>query len=441
MMSDSRLRLLYDISVLGNGHANVLARTGIYRVAENVALGLVDSAQVAMELCACSSLELYFHARDFHAESARFRPLPFSTPPRPRTLEHRLQYAVVENTLKHGYAHLNTRIMRKFTRMAFPRSTGAMPLFDPASAEAAQIYHSPNFPIPEAMRAYPNLQCFLTVYDLIPIKFPHFFGELAGRMKAGSEQTLGSLRPEDWVLCISEATKRDLCEYRPDLAPERMIVTPLAASRDFYQVTDQAAIQRVKQKYHIPDGPYLLSLSTLEPRKNIDHVIRAFVKLVQEQHLPDLSLVLVGAKGWDSARIFSAIDTSGGIIDRIIVTGYVEDADLPALYSGALAFAYMSFYEGFGLPPLEAMQCGVPVITSNTSSLPEVVGEAGLQLDPCDLDGLCQAIWEIYAHASVREAMACKSLARAQSFSWDGCVAKTIAAYQHACNIGEAIAQ
>lgn len=120
--------------------------------------------------------------------------------------------------------------------------------------------------------------------------------------------------------------------------------------------------------------------------------------------------------------------------ERIILTGYVADEDLAPLYSSALAFIYISLYEGFGLPPLEAMQCGTAVITSNRSSLPEVVGEVGIILNPFDEDGACQAVLELYCNAALREQMSGCSIERSRQFSWDRCVRETIAAYQIALN-------
>lgn len=166
--------------------------------------------------------------------------------------------------------------------------------------------------------------------------------------------------------------------------------------------------------------------------KNIDHVIRCFVRLVTEEQISDLSLVLAGMKGWDYDRIFAAIEGAPQVKDRIIVTGRIDDEDLAALYSGALAFAYLSHYEGFGLPLLEAMQCGVPVITSNTSSLPEVAGNAGIMLDPTDADGLTHALLVLFQNEDIRNLMVQKSLARAQHFSWKRCAEDTIVAYKQA---------
>jgi glycosyltransferase involved in cell wall biosynthesis len=140
----------------------------------------------------------------------------------------------------------------------------------------------------------------------------------------------------------------------------------------------------------------------------------------------------VGAKGWRDEGIYAAIEDAGVVRDQIILPGYVADADLAPLYSGALAFVYTSLYEGFGLPPLEAMQCGVPVVTANTSSLPEVVGDCGLTVDPADADALSQAMLDLHRSAPLRAELAQKGLARSRHFTWDRCVHDTVAAYRAA---------
>ena len=194
--------------------------------------------------------------------------------------------------------------------------------------------------------------------------------------------------------------------------------------------------QRLKTQ-RIPAGRYVLSVCTLEPRKNLAHLIRCFAQLIQQERLPDLHLVLVGNLGWKYESIFAELTAAEGVRERIIITGYVADEDMAALYSGSLFFAYPSLYEGFGLPPLEAMQCGVPVITSNTSSLPEVVGDAGIMVSPQDGDALCQAMLRlVIRHGNLRKAaLAEKSLKQAAQFSWAKCAEQTLNAYEAAVNL------
>jgi glycosyltransferase involved in cell wall biosynthesis len=271
---------------------------------------------------------------------------------------------------------------------------------------------------------------FATIYDLIPIILSHLFKEKNDADYQRMLLSLQSLRPDDYILCISHATRDDLLNH-VKLDPARVFVTHLAANPQmFYPCYDQAQMTNVRKKYGIPNAPYILGVSTLEPRKNLDLVIRSFAHVVQQEKLQDINLVLVGPKGWEYNKIFEEVANFGIAKERIIITGYVADEDLAPLYSGALVFVYPSLYEGFGLPPLEAMQCGVPVITSNNSSLPEVVGDAGIMLDPKDETGVCQNILKLYYSQSLRQEMSAKSLQQARKFTWERCTQETIAAYK-----------
>ena len=182
---------------------------------------------------------------------------------------------------------------------------------------------------------------------------------------------------------------------------------------------DLEEIARVKSVYGVPAAArYFLSVNTLEPRKNMELALRCFAAIVEEANIDDLYFVLVGTRGWDFSSILSAIARSRVAAERVLIAGYVPDQHLSALYSGATAFVYPSHYEGFGLPPLEAMQCGTPVISSNSSSLPEVVGDAGIMVDPHDEAALSDAMLTLYRQPDIREALAKRSLERAARFSW-----------------------
>ena len=265
--------------------------------------------------------------------------------------------------------------------------------------------------------------------------YPHFFGLEPNLLKFDKnfnlKEALDSIDEETWVICASHSTKNDLCNYlKNKIDVNKIFVVYPGASDIFYPCLDMDKISITKKKYGIPDSPYILSLSTLEPRKNIEHTIRCFLNLVQQEKIKDLYLVLAGNKGWNYEGIFQLITENKDLQERLIIIGYVQDEDLAALYSGALVFVYPSFYEGFGLPPLEAMQCGTPVITSNTSSLPEVVGDAGFMLDPLDQDGLSQSILQIYSDFSLRQVLSIKSREQAKKFSWSKCIQETITAYK-----------
>jgi glycosyltransferase involved in cell wall biosynthesis len=215
------------------------------------------------------------------------------------------------------------------------------------------------------------------------------------------------------------------------MSPERVKVILLAAAAHFRPVHDAEKIGDARRRYAIPEGDYLLSIANLEPRKNLSHLIHSFLELCAAQPDRDLSLVLVGSKGWMYEDIL-AVSSNSVFSSRVIFTGHIPDADLSTIYSGAVAFVYPSLYEGFGLPPLEAMQCGVPVITSNTTSLPEVVGDAAITVDPSDGDALCDAILRVLSDTQLRADLSRKGLARAQDFSWARCAGQTVELYRTA---------
>ncbi len=377
-----RIRVMLDISVLGLSRLYESAKTGVFRVVENLAHGLASSPEI--ELSFCSTQHLTEHAPD--------------------TSRACQNYLAANPYLRHVPFHATD-----------------LPKVD--------IFHSPFHALPDSTL---GLRRFLTVYDLIAVLYPEMF---QGKVVNSLPRILASLNPDDRFICISHATKQDVCQHL-GVIPDRAYVTHLAANPVFfYPCNDNQQINMIRSRYAIPlNAQYLLSLCTLEPRKNVDHVIRSFSRLVAKGVCPELMLVLVGTKGWNFEGVLREIESQPLLRSRIILTGFVPDCDLAALYSGALAFAYMSRYEGFGLPPLEAMQCGVPVITSNTSSLPEVVGDAGIMLDPDDQEGLCNAIEELYENQTLRRYLSIQSIKQSSRFSWDRCVKETIMAYKSACS-------
>ncbi|MFZ0751992.1 MAG: glycosyltransferase family 1 protein, partial [Pyrinomonadaceae bacterium] len=179
---------------------------------------------------------------------------------------------------------------------------------------------------------------------------------------------------------------------------------------------------------------YFLSLAAPQPRKNLAHLIRCFFRLLEEQPGLDVKLVLAGSKsqGWMYDEVFEAAAAAPKYRDRVAFTGFVADEDLAALYSGALGFIFPSLYEGFGLPPLEAMACGTPVISSDATALPEVVGGAGLMVKPTDEDALCEAMLNLLNDSRLRQELRRKGLERASEFSWQRCAAETVNVYRTA---------
>lgn len=418
--------VLYDISVLGHGQYLDRARTGVFRVVERVGLGLAARQDVDFRLCASRNRALatgYLHASDaFPGKALEAGPVA----------RHAASRFVALSAAVPGEGGA-TEVARKLRKRGWwallkvgEISGHSIPS---ASLERAELYHSPFFPFPREVRRARSMPRILTVYDLIPVKFPQFFG---ARERAVLTEAIRQLRPTDWALCISEATRRDLLEFRPDLDPEKVVVTPLAAADHFRPCGDPAELRRVRAKYGLPEAPYILSLCTLEPRKNIEAVVRAFGCLAEKGRIGETRLVLVGTMGWKYGAVVESLEKLGPLRDRVIVTGFAADADLAALYSGALLFAYPSRYEGFGLPVLEAMRCGVPVVTSDNSSLPEVVGDAGLMIPAEDGEALEAAMRRLHEDEGLRRELAEKGFAHAATFSWERTVAETAKVYLRA---------
>ena len=271
------------------------------------------------------------------------------------------------------------------------------------ATKEADIVHAPILIIPPRKKT----PLVVTVFDLTFLMFPQHH-VLNTRVLLGSGLRR-AVREADAFLAISENTKRDLVRLA-GVAPERIHVTPLAADPLFRPQEDAGTLARLGI-----DRPYVLYVGTLEPRKNITVLLRAFAAL-QDQDKETL-LVLAGAKGWMYDEIF-ALTTQLGLKDRVRMLGYVSNEDLPVLYSQAQVFVYPSLFEGFGLPVLEAMQCGAPVITTNVSSLPEVAGDAGILISPDDVAGLTREMRSVLSEPERRADLSGRSLARAALFSW-----------------------
>jgi glycosyltransferase involved in cell wall biosynthesis len=218
------------------------------------------------------------------------------------------------------------------------------------------------------------------------------------------------------ILTLSEHTRRDIIEtYR--IEPSRITAIPLAAPRHFYPVDDYRELQRVRHTYGI-EGQYILSVGSIQPRKNLARLVQAYASLRDthsETELP--KLVLVGKHAWLYDETLRALEKTK-VTDSVILTGYVPESDLPPLYSGAICFVYPSYFEGFGLPPLEAMKCGAPVIVGNQTSLPEVVGDAGVTVDPFDVRSIAEAIEKLIKDSALRRELSVKGLRRAETFDW-----------------------
>jgi len=223
------------------------------------------------------------------------------------------------------------------------------------------------------------------------------------------------------IVTISENSKRDLLSFFP-IPPEKVEVIYLAADPSFHPVDDDRLLAKVREKYRIK-GPFILNVNVLEPRKNIPSLLSAYALLKKSKICPH-RLVIAGGKAWGYQKIFEqVIDLH--LENDVLFVGHVPDEDLNVLYNLADLFVFPTLYEGFGLPVLEAMACGCPVIASRCASLPEVVGDAGILFDPFDVKGLASLIEQVLTHRNLWEELREKSLRRVQLFSWTKAATQT----------------
>ncbi len=230
------------------------------------------------------------------------------------------------------------------------------------------------------------------------------------------------------ILTLSEFSRRDVIEtYAID--PDRVAVTPAAAPAHFRPVTNETNLRRIRATYGI-ERDYILALGSIQPRKNLVRLINAYSSLWKErQNLAMPQLVIAGKRGWLEGETMRAAELSAAAHD-IRFIGYVAEPDLPELFSGAMCFAYPSYFEGFGLPVLEAMQCGTPVIAGNRTSLPEVAGDAALLVDPFDETVIADALRNLIENPDRRDDLRVKGIERAKRFSWQQTARLTLQAYE-----------
>lgn len=293
------------------------------------------------------------------------------------------------------------------------------------------VYHATNYFLPPVKRA----KRVLTIHDIAFRKHP----ELCSPKIVGpfSSKVAGFAREADAVIADSESTRKDIIELL-DVEAERVHTVHLAVDIVPRAFTKEEAKKRVRERFNL-EAPYLLFVSTIEPRKNVERLIQAFYEIHREH---SHTLVFSGRFGWyhcdQLSDLYEDLAEGCGISlemahTRIKELGYVDSDDLAALYSAADVFVLPSLYEGFGLPVLEAMACGCPVITANNSSLPEVAGDAAEYCDANDVDSIANAIRRVLADASLREQMVHRGYAQAAKFSWKKTAEQTAAVYRSVC--------
>jgi glycosyltransferase involved in cell wall biosynthesis len=288
----------------------------------------------------------------------------------------------------------------------------------------ADVYHGPAVFLPHIKLGYRTV---VTIHDLVSFRFPEtvpwrysVYMRLMTRLAA---------RSADRIIAVSHATKTDLVETL-GVAPGKVVVIHEAVGAEFTRPLSPATIDAAVRRYGLRH-PYCLFVGNLEPRKNLPALIEAFAEVRRRFKMDgrSMQLALVGTRAWLHAGIFRAVERHG-LGDDVAFTGYVPIGDLPALYGGAACFVFPSLYEGFGLPVLEAMAAGAPVIAARTGSIPEVAGDAALLVDARVPGELAAAIEAVLSEAALRERLIARGRARAATFEWDAVARQTLAVYE-----------
>lgn len=292
------------------------------------------------------------------------------------------------------------------------------------SGWGADVVHSPSFIMPYLRGAARHV---LTVHDMTSFSHPQCHIALR-RSGLYRRMVLASLRRADAVVVPSQATRRAILEFLPDLQPDRIHVTVPGIGEEF-RLCDPVSVRDVVARLKLPQ-PYILYVGTLEPRKNLPALVESYRRLVEAGAIKE-HLVLAGKLGWGYEALLKQIQVPA-LRGRVHLAGYVDQKDLPAVYAGASLFVYPSLHEGFGFPPLEAMACGVPVISTRSSSLAENLERAAELVAPDDIAGLADAMQGLLTDDTLRAKRQGQGLEQARQYRWEQTARETVKSYQAA---------
>ena len=280
------------------------------------------------------------------------------------------------------------------------------------------LFHGPDFTLAPVQA---STKTIVTVHDLSYLRLPFCFKPaLLEYLVTNVPRAVGRA---DWVLADSKSTRQDIIELLKVPGDRVSVLYPGVEPR-FRPIADVEARARVRAKYGLPER-FILSVGTIQPRKNYERLVQAFSRL----QIPDLWLVIVGGKGWLYTKLFQQVKELN-VQDRVVFAGYVDDIDLPLVYNLAEVFVFPSLYEGFGIPPLEAMSCGIPVIAADNSSLPEAVGDAGLLVDAQDVQALADALAQVIDNPALGQALIDRGLEWAKRFTWQRAAQTLLSVYE-----------
>ncbi|WP_027218654.1 glycosyltransferase family 4 protein [Butyrivibrio fibrisolvens] len=401
--------LLYDITLLTNKHENSSARSGLYNCAYNILAELTKNNAIEVKYyCDPRVISKYRYAiEDFSIDS------PINLTNLNFFFSSVREYAI---NLRNQKKKENKLFSRKALTLAIKVIEHIIAIL-PSNMDLSGVdcFFSPHGIIPNAILRMKSIKKAQILHDLIPLVLD------VNLDKTWSIKLINSMQNDVLYFSNSENTKKDFIHFNSTINEKNIIVVPHACSPMFNDaIISESSINQVRKKYDIDSSKYIFSLCSLAPNKNLVRIVRTFLEFIETEAINDL-LFVIGGASWDhpyTNELFEKIGKMKGFHEYIKMIGYVDNCDLPSLYAGGLFFVYTSLYEGFGVPPLEAMTCGCPVIVSNSSSLPEVVGDAAIKIDCQDDNQHIEAYKRYYYDDDYRAKMASNGRKRSKLFSW-----------------------
>ena len=420
-MAKKKINLLFDATIIMNAYDKKQScRSGIFFVALNVLKELCSYKNIKIYLY-CQNLQLISHWKNVKKNFFEGLDCRRIFPCKP-DIYNKVIYKISKNEEKYKYfksKHQKFKCIKLILKVFYYKLLKFF-LYSSSKKEFANIdvFFSPIYKAPNVIEENHRIKKYIILYDLIPCIFAEKYKDQLTPTSWFSH-LLNSLNNDNTYFAISMCTKHDFLKYFPILQDDNIIVTPLGFDSRFH-LCNKKQQNIIKKKYNIPVGSkYIFSLCNIDERKNLVREIKTFLEFIAKNKVNDMYFVIGGARIQSFMDTFErSLSELNLIKSKIIKAGYIDDEDLAPLYSGAEWFVYTSQYEGFGLPPLEAMACGCPVITSNNSSLPEVVGDAGIMIDWDSDEQHIKAYEKYYFDEEFRKKMAKKGLDRSKMFSW-----------------------
>ena len=408
-----KLTMLYDATVVCNILTKNSSRSGIFFVAYNVLLELLKREEFNIFLYGDNIVKLQ-NVIENYDELAKCKRYRFSFLD---DIIIFLSNLKKKNKKKLFYIFLSIllslfiSVLKKINKFYINN----FKIFDDID-----VYFSPMKAVPKFIFKFKSIKRFTILHDTIPLVNDY---RNNAEKHDWYHKLISTINSTDNYFANSLSTKQDFIEYVPKINPSNICVIPLSTGKPYFKIGDEYYIKQIKRKYSIPtDKKYIFSLCNLDPRKNLIFAIKNFFNFIEKHNLDDFIFVLGGSHFKDFEDILNKnIENLGDKKNKILRIGYVDDEDMSALYSGAEMFVFPSLYEGFGIPVLEAMKCGLPVICSNTTSLPEVIGDCGIQINPYSDKALIEAMEKMYFDREFRQECIKKGLERAKLFTWKKC--------------------